>query len=76
MKTFKEFILVEGLKPKISAEELAKKHNVPISEIKKLLKIGTEIEKEHTDDHLTAETIASHHISERLDYYQKLKKVE
>lgn len=64
------------LKPKITEEELAKKHNVSLAVIKQKLKQGTEIEKEHTKDHETAQTIASQHIYEVLDYYDKLKKVE
>jgi hypothetical protein len=65
-----------NLKPKVSEEDIAKKHGVSVSEVKAKLKAGTEVEKEHTKDHATAETIASQHVYEVLDYYDKLKKVE
>lgn len=37
------------------------------------LKIGIEIEKEHTNDLKTAEIIARQHLAEKPDYYSKLK---
>lgn len=64
------------LKSKISIKDLAKKHKVSKDEIKKRLRVGINVEKEHTKDLAMAETIASHHIYEVLDYYKKLKKVE
>lgn len=69
--------LVESfLKPEISVKEIAKKHKISEKEVEKLLKAGTKVEKEHTTNHKTARTIASHHIFELKDYYEKLKKVE
>ena len=68
-------ILVENkLKAEIPKEKIAKKHRITVQEVEKLLKIGTKVEKEHTRDHKTAQTIASHHIYEVRDYYEKLKK--
>lgn len=40
------------------------------------LKMGIEIEKEHTDDIQMAETIAKQHLEEDPKYYTKLKKME
>lgn len=40
------------------------------------LKMGIEIEKEHTNDEEIAERIARHHLSEIPDYYTRLKKME
>jgi hypothetical protein len=64
------------LKSRISNEKIAKKHNVDIATVERLLKQGSKIEHEHTKDQKAAETIASQHIYEVLDYYKKLKKVE
>lgn len=38
------------------------------------LKIGIEVEKEHTDDEKVAEKIARDHLAEDPHYYSKLKK--
>lgn len=38
------------------------------------LKIGIEVEKEHTDDEKVAEKIARDHLAEDPHYYTKLKK--
>lgn len=40
------------------------------------LKMGIEVEKEHTTDAKVAETIAKHHLAEDPKYYTKLKKME
>jgi len=40
------------------------------------LKMGIEIEKEHTDDLEIAKTIALQHLAEDPKYYTKLKKME
>jgi hypothetical protein len=64
------------LKPLIDSKTIASKFGVSLSDVEDQLKIGTEVEFEHTDDELIARTIASHHLYERLDYYTKLKQVE
>lgn len=54
------------------------KHN-DISDSKfnsKELKMGIEIEKEHTDDPAIAKKIAKDHLFEFPDYYTRLKKME
>lgn len=57
-------------------EQIAKKHKVPLSVIEKQLKLGMEIEKEHTSSGKTAREIALDHLLELPNYYSKLKKVE
>jgi hypothetical protein len=68
-------ILLESkLKPAIPKEKIAKKYKITLKEVEDLLKAGARVEREHTRDLSTAETIASHHIYEVKDYYKKLKK--
>jgi hypothetical protein len=64
------------LKKMFTISQIAKKHNVDESEVGKALKQGIKVEYEHTDNELTAKTIASHHLIEDLNYYSKLKKIE
>ena len=64
------------LKSHKTPEELAKKHKVSVSQIEDQLKKGTKVEKEHTKDVELATTIASQHIDELPDYYDRLSKVE
>ena len=56
--------------------QIAKKHNVDISTIKNQVKIGSNVEQEHTDDKNLATEIALQHLDEFPDYYTKLKKME
>ena len=69
-------LFVEQLKTHKTPEQLAKKHKVPVSQIKNQLKKGTKVEKEHTKNVELADTIASQHIDELPDYYDRLSKVE
>ena len=71
-----QIILESTLKPAVSKERIAKKYKITIKEVEALLKAGAKVEKEHTKDRITAETIASHHIFEVKDYYAKLKKAK
>ena len=73
---FFDEIFNEQLKPHKTPEQLAKKHNVPISQIKNQLKKGTKVEKEHTKNIELATTIASQNIDELPDYYDRLSKAE
>jgi hypothetical protein len=59
-----------------SPEELAKKHKVSLEVIKKQVRMGTKVEKEHTTNKNAAKITALQHIGELPDYYTKLKKVE
>ncbi len=63
-------------KPTLSVESIAKKHGVSVEYVNTQLKAGIKIESEHTSDPKIAREIASDHLSERPDYYVKLKKVE
>jgi len=59
-----------------SIEDIAKKHNVSVCVIKKQLKMGIEVEKEHTPDPKMAQEIAMDHLTEFPDYYTRLAKME
>lgn len=63
-------------KKTFTPQELAKHHNVDISIINRQLKLGIKIEQEHTSDAKVAREIALDHIKEKVDYYDRLKKVE
>lgn len=69
MKSFTEYITEEN-----KVESLARKHKVSVELIKKQLKMGTEVEMEHTDDPKEARKIALDHLAEVPDYYTKLLK--
>jgi hypothetical protein len=71
-----EEVLKGGLADNKSLEDLAKKHNVDLSDIKKQFEIGMEIEKEHTKDEEKVKEIAMDHLYEDPKYYSKLKKIE
>ena len=73
---FFDEIFNEQLKPHKTPEQLAKKHKVPLSQIKNQLKKGTKVEKEHTKNIELATTIASQNIDELPDYYDRLSKAE
>jgi len=57
-------------------EELAKKHKVTLDKIVQQVKIGTEVEGEHTTSKSGARITALQHVDELPDYYTRLKKVE
>ena len=61
-----------GLKPRIADEKISEKHKVPVDVVLKCIRQGTLVELEHTSNRKIAETIASHHLYERIDYYKKL----
>jgi hypothetical protein len=54
-------------------EELAKKHKVTLDKIVQQVKIGTEIEGEHTTSKSGARITALQHVDELPDYYTRLK---
>jgi hypothetical protein len=75
MKTFKQ--LREQLNVKThTPEDIAKKHKVDVDTIHNQLKMGINVEKEHTTSSKTAREIALDHLAELPDYYTRLKKVE
>ena len=56
--------------------DIAKKFNLPIAKVVRLVNIGAKTEFEHNKNLSKAKQVARDHISERPDYYQKLKKME
>ena len=59
-----------------SVEQIAKKHRMNVSDIRKQLDMGVPIEHEHTRDKVLATDIALQHLDEIPDYYTRLKKME
>lgn len=57
-------------------KEIADMHSVPLIDVLKQLKIGTEIEQEHVLDLAIAREIALDHLAEMPDYYTRLHKME
>jgi len=77
----KQFDLVyeqalNGIAKGLTAKEIADEHDLPVSKIKKQLKKGQKVEKEHTKSKETAKKIAKDHVFEVPNYYDKLKAVE
>lgn len=60
----------------LTAAQLAKKWDMSLDEVKRLIAQGAAVEKEHTKSHKDALEIARDHLSERPDYYKKLAKLE
>ena len=60
----------------MTVEDIAKKHGVAVDDIEKQIKIGIEIEQEHTSDEEQAKKIAMDHLVEFPDYYDRLVKME
>lgn len=56
-----------------SFEKYFKKVNSNIEYDENELKMGIEVEKEHTNDPEVAEIICRHHLAEDPKYYSKLK---
>ena len=63
-------------KPTATPEQLAEKYGVNLNVVMVQLAKGIKVESEHTDYEQVAREIALDHLSERLDYYIKLEKVE
>jgi hypothetical protein len=59
-----------------SLEDITKKFKVTISTLNHELRLGIDVEKEHTQNRSTAKEIAMDHLSEIPDYYTRLKKME
>lgn len=60
----------------LTAAQLAKKWNLSLVEIRKLIDQGAKVEREHTKSDKEAREIARDHIGEKPDYYKRLKKIE
>lgn len=65
-----------GLSDKLSVNDIAKKHKVPVDKIQHQLELGIDVELEHTNDKKIAREIAMDHLFELPDYYSQLKKIE
>ena len=65
-----------GLAANKTVADIAKKHGVEVSDIKRQLQKGIKVEMEHTDDKALAREIAMDHLMEDPLYYDKLEKVE
>ena len=65
----------EIIKPTLSVEEIAEKHDVSLEYVRQQLEIGANHEMEHTTWYSLAQKIALHHLAEDIEYYQKLKAV-
>jgi hypothetical protein len=65
-----------GLGSGMTAEDVAKKHEVPVESIEAQIEKGMKVELEHTSDLDEARDIALDHLVEFPDYYDRLEKME
>lgn len=65
-----------GLSKNKSIKDIAKHHNISISNLENQLRLGIKVEKEHTYDLDIAREIAMDHLYEDPHYYTKLSKIE
>jgi len=68
--------VVGGKADNMTLSDIAKLHNVDISQILSEFKMGVKVEMEHTDDPEVAIEIAMDHLVEIPDYYTRLEKME
>ena len=65
-----------GKSDKLTPKKIADKFDVDVKDVKKQIEYGTCVECEHTDDKEKAKEIATDHVSEFPDYYNRLNKME
>lgn len=65
-----------GKSDKLSTKQIADKFNVSVEKIEAQIKKGVGVEMEHTNDKEKATEIATDHVSEFPDYYDRLGKME
>jgi len=65
-----------GKSDKLSLKQIADKFDVSLEKIQSQIKKGVEVEMEHTSDKEKASEIATDHVSEFPDYYDRLGKME
>ena len=65
-----------GKADKLSLKQIADKFDVSIETIKSQIQKGIKVEMEHTDNKEKATEIATDHVSEFPDYYDRLSKAE
>lgn len=68
--------LIGGKADKLTPKDLAKKFGVPVEQINAQIQKGIKVEMEHTDDKEKATEIATDHVSEFPDYYNRLETME
>ena len=66
----------KGISQEKSPIDIAQHHRVSLDQIIEQLKMGVEVEYEHTDDTLESRRIALDHLMEFPDYYTRLAKME
>lgn len=76
MSSFNEEELEGGKADKMSLNDIAKKHDIPLIKIAKAFIKGFNVELEHTKDQSQANEIAMDHLYEDPRYYSKLEKIE
>jgi hypothetical protein len=76
IKIMKEDKIKGGKADNKSVKDIAKKFGVTVAKINKELKMGIEVEYEHTNSENMAKEIAMDHLMEIPDYYTRLKKME
>lgn len=65
-----------GKADKLTPKEIAKKFDVSVDKIEAQIKKGIGVEMEHTNNKEKATEIATDHVSEFPDYYDRLEKME
>ncbi len=65
-----------GKSDKLSLKDIADKFNISVDSIKAQIQKGISVEMEHTNDKEKATEIATDHVSEFPDYYDRLGKME
>lgn len=65
-----------GKADSLSTKEIANKFKVSVEKIEAQIKKGVTVEMEHTSDKEKATEIATDHVSEFADYYDRLEKME
>ena len=65
-----------GKADKLKPENIAKKFKLTLSKIQAQIRKGIKVEMEHTNDREKAREIATDHVSEFADYYDRLEKME
>ena len=68
--------LVGGKADNLSIKDIAKKFDVTSAEIQAQIDKGVKVEMEHTTDKEKAREVATDHVSEFPDYYDKLDDME
>lgn len=65
-----------GKGDKMTPQKIADKFDVDVKDIKTQIKKGKKVESEHTDDETKQLEIATDHVTEFPDYYDRIEKME